>query len=96
MKVICQIYRSTRDSGMYLYCKKEDGLSKVPEALMQRFGRPEPAMVLALDEQRQLAHADIQKVLQALAEPGYYLQMPPAETLEAEAAAVREHNAKLS
>ncbi|UTF61180.1 YcgL domain-containing protein [Gilvimarinus sp. DA14] len=95
MKVICQIYRSSRDSGMYLYCRKDQGTSKVPEELMQRFGRAEPAMVLVLDENRKLANADIGKVLQSLDEKGYYLQLPPLQQMDAEAAAVRSHNSKL-
>ncbi|MBU2885942.1 YcgL domain-containing protein [Gilvimarinus agarilyticus] len=95
MKIICQIYRSTKDSGMYLYCKKEEGLSKVPEALMNRFGRAEPAMVLMLDEKRKLANADITKVMAALQEAGYFLQLPPATIASEEAQAVAVKNSKL-
>ena len=96
MKVICQIYRSSRDPGMYLYCKKAEGLEKVPEALMQRFGRAEPALVLALDKNRKLAHADIEKVLAKLDSDGYYLQMPPLSQMDAEALAVQANNSKLN
>lgn len=95
MKVICQIYRSSKDSAMYLYCKKEDGLNKVPEPLMQRFGTAQPAMVLVLDENRKLANADVSKVLAALQDPGYFLQLPPASAVDREAAEVASQNSKL-
>ncbi|MDO3386947.1 YcgL domain-containing protein [Gilvimarinus sp. SDUM040013] len=95
MKIISQIYRSSKDSGMYLYCKKEDGLAKVPEALMQQFGKAVPAMVLVLTETRKLAHADISKVMAALQETGYFLQLPPAKNADQEAAAVASQNSKL-
>jgi len=38
MKKICQIYKSNKHEGMYLYVAKEHGLSKVPEALINQFG----------------------------------------------------------
>ncbi len=78
MKRICTIYRSSRREGMYLYVDKKDDLAKVPEALLEQFGKPQHAMVLLIDRDRKLARADAGKVLDAIAEHGYYLQMPPA------------------
>ncbi len=96
MTVICQIYRSRREEGMYLYVKKSEGLASVPEALLQRFGPPEPAMVLKLTPEKKLARADVTRVLEALEEPGYYLQLPPLAEADAEMLALRQHNSKLS
>lgn len=95
MKIICQIYRSCKESGMYLYCRKEDGLTNVPEDLMARFGRAEPAMVLLLDENRKLANVDVAKVISALQETGYFLQLPPVSDMEQEALAIAARNSKL-
>jgi len=96
MKIICQVYRSKREEGMYLYCRKEDGLNKVPEPLRQRFGVAEPAMVLLLDGSRQLARVDVQKVMANLDQQGYYLQMPPRPELDAQISRIQSHNSKLS
>jgi uncharacterized protein YcgL (UPF0745 family) len=75
---LCNIYRSSKNEGMYLYVDKQEDLSRVPEALLQRFGKPQLAMTLALSTERKLARADAEKVLAAIAEQGFYLQMPPS------------------
>ncbi len=76
-KTLCTIYRSPRREGMYLYVEKSEDTARVPEALLKQFGTPERAMTLALYPGRKLAQADAGKVLQAIAEQGFYLQMPP-------------------
>lgn len=73
----CWIYRSTKKDEMYLYVGKEDGLDEVPDALRQRFGRGEFVMQLDLHNGRPLARADVDTVISAIKEQGFYLQMPP-------------------
>ncbi|OQP29904.1 MULTISPECIES: YcgL domain-containing protein [Pantoea] len=75
--MFCVIYRSPNREQTYLYVEKKDDFSRVPEALLRGFGKPQLAMVLTLDKRDRLANADINKVKQALSEQGYYLQMPP-------------------
>lgn len=75
----CVIYRSPRREGLYLYVDAQEGLERVPEPLLQRFGPPREAMRLLLHPGRKLARAEIGQVLAALEEPGYYLQLPPRE-----------------
>lgn len=77
MKLICQVYRSSRKQEMYLYVEKARGLVDVPEVLMAQFGEPEPVMVIVLDDKRKLARADVTEVVAKIAEQGFYLQMPP-------------------
>lgn len=77
--LMCRIYRSSKKEGMYLYVNKSDDLDKVPESLLKSFGRPQHAMDLMLRPNRKLARADVTEVMEALADPGYYLQMPPTE-----------------
>ena len=77
MKKLCSVYRSSRVEGMYLYVDKKDQLARVPEDLLATFGKPELAMTLELYPERRLARADVNKVLEAIAEHGFYLQMPP-------------------
>lgn len=77
---MCSIYRSSKKEGMYLYVTKSDDLDKVPESLLKTFGKPQHAMDLMLRPERKLARADVREVMEALDDPGYYLQMPPSET----------------
>ena len=75
--MFCVIYRSTKREQTYLYVEKKDDFSRVPDELMYSFGTPKLAMILPLDERKKLIHADLDKVKQALADQGYYLQLPP-------------------
>jgi uncharacterized protein YcgL (UPF0745 family) len=75
--MLCQVFRSPRREQMYLYVSKQEGLARVPEALLQRFGEPEPIMMLKLDGSRKLARADAQQVAAEIRDKGFYLQMPP-------------------
>ena len=77
MKLLCQVFRSSRKQEMYLYVDKARGLVDVPEVLMAQFGEPEAVMTLVLDSQRKLARADTAEVLADIAAQGFYLQMPP-------------------
>lgn len=84
MRRICQVFRSSRRSEMYLYVDRVRGLMDVPEALLQRFGEPRPVMVLALDAERHLARVRATDVLKAIEQHGFFLQMPPAEPTKEE------------
>jgi uncharacterized protein len=82
MKVIVSIYRSPKKEGMYLYVDKREGLERVPEPLLKQFGEAELAMTLLLTPERKLARVEAPKVLEAIGEQGFFLQMPPS-TFEA-------------
>lgn len=75
--MFCVIYRSSKRDQTYLYVEKKDDFSRVPEALMNSFGKPQLAMLLPLDGSKKLVGADIEKVKIALRDEGFYLQMPP-------------------
>ncbi|MEH6549664.1 MAG: YcgL domain-containing protein [Pseudomonadales bacterium] len=92
--MITSIYRSARNEGMYLYVDKRDGLSKVPEPLMKRFGVAELAMTLLITPEKKLARADTAKVLAGIEEQGFYLQMPP--TVFSEMAKMSDQNSKMA
>ncbi|WP_394203797.1 YcgL domain-containing protein [Marinagarivorans algicola] len=78
-KIICNVYRSKKKDGLYLYVPKASGLSTVPEALLSMFGSPELAFSLLLTPERKLAKEDIQKVFESLDKEGFYLQLPPVK-----------------
>lgn len=92
MQRICSIYRSAKVEGMYLYVDKTEDLTRVPEELLQRFGRAELAMTLLLTPARKLARFDVAEVLRAIEQQGFFLQMPPRP--EQDAAATRILNEK--
>ena len=52
----------------------------MPEALLAKFGEPTLALSFELTAGRSLAKEDPEKVIEAIAENGYFLQLPPQET----------------
>ncbi len=77
--LIIEIFRSSRNSDMYLYVKKADGLKVVPEALMDRFGKGVSVMTMLLKKEQKLARADAEKVIEGIESKGFYLQLPAAK-----------------
>ena len=77
MRLVCQVFRSSRKQEMYLYVDKSRGLQDIPDALMAQFGEPTPVMVLLLTREKKLARANVAAVLDDIKEQGFYLQMPP-------------------
>ena len=73
----CVIYKSLRQFDYYLFVKKDDGFSRLPDGLKQILGALEKVIDLDLDEKRTLAQADVLEVIQQIEEKGYFLQMPP-------------------
>lgn len=91
---MCTVYRSRNREGLYLYVDKRDGLDKVPAELLQRFGPAELAMSLRLTAERKLARTNGSKVIAAIEQQGYFLQLPPAP--DTEMAQLARLNSKLS
>ena len=78
MKLICSIYKSPKKDEMYLYVKKSTGLKSVPESLNAVFGDPIHVMDMLLSpEGKRLARVEVEEVMEALEEKGFFLQMPP-------------------
>ncbi|GAB5414077.1 MAG: YcgL domain-containing protein [Congregibacter sp.] len=77
-KRICEVFRSPRREGMYLYVDRSEGLARVPDAMLSGFGEPQSVMVLVIDENKRLARAKAPDVLTDIEQRGFYLQMPPA------------------
>ena len=79
MKVFCDIYRSNKDEGMYIYVEFGKGLAALPENLLNKLGAPTKVMSLELTPEKKLARADTKIVIEKIAEQGFYLQMPPSQ-----------------
>jgi len=73
----CFIYKSLKKDYLYLYIDKKDDFSKVPDALVNSFGKIEFVMDLELSPERKLAREDAGKVIESLMEQGFFVQLPP-------------------
>ena len=79
LEIECDVYKSLRHEYMYLYVRQDDGLSQVPDELLERFGPNEVTLSLTLHAERRLAREDPGRVMANIAEHGYHLQLPPAD-----------------
>lgn len=75
----CFIYKSQNKQHLYLYIKNKGDYSTVPEALLKSLGKLELVLDLDLTPERRLAKEDPAKVITALNEKGYFIQLPPTE-----------------
>lgn len=75
--MLCAVYKSRKKADTYLFIERRDDFSRVPEILLTTFGPPLLVMVTKLNPARPLGMSDIGKVMNALREQGYYLQLPP-------------------
>lgn len=75
--ILCTVYRSSREAELYVYVKREEGLSRVPPELLGKLGTTSEVLTMKLTPERKLARAKASDVLSAIAEKGFYLQLPP-------------------
>jgi len=73
----CVVYKSLRQFDYYLFVKKDEGISRLPDGLKQILGVLDKVIDLELHQNRALAQADVVEVMQQIEEKGYFLQMPP-------------------
>lgn len=90
---LCSVYSGSREDQLYLFVDRNEGLSRVPAALLERFGESQLVMTLVLTPERQLARADAGRVLAAIEENGYFLQLPPPK--DSDMQLLRQKNEKL-
>ncbi|WP_421238339.1 YcgL domain-containing protein [Aeromonas enteropelogenes] len=75
--MLCAVYKSRKKAETYLFVERREDFSRVPEALMTTFGRPELVLMTKLDPAKPLGLANASKVMAALTTQGFYLQVPP-------------------
>ena len=78
----CKVYRSENQAYTYLYLAEDKQLEDLPEFLLQKFGPPELVLELDLSQRDKLAQADLQTVKNQLLSKGYYLQLPPEQSVD--------------
>lgn len=71
------VYKSAKRADTYLFIEKANDFSRVPETLLEMFGKGILVMTLDLDGREKLGQADLSKVKAELLENGFYLQLPP-------------------
>lgn len=74
---ICTVYRCAREKEMYIWVDRKEGTARLPGELLQAAGTLSEVLTLRLGPERRLARAKASEVLAAIAERGYYLQLPP-------------------
>tara|TARA_R110001592_G_scaffold171325_1_gene409609 strand:- start:9804 stop:10115 length:312 start_codon:yes stop_codon:yes gene_type:complete len=79
IKRFCSVYKSSKRKEMYLYVDRKYDLKKMPEALTLVFGEPLRVLDMILTPEKKLARVSAEKVLKAIADKGFFLQMPPVE-----------------
>lgn len=76
--IILSIFKSPRKDEMYLYVDKREQLERVPEPLLEMFGKPVHVMDMPMMPGRKLARVEnTEKLLDEVNGKGYFLQMPP-------------------
>ena len=73
--MLVRVLAGQRKADTYLFVPADQDVAELPEALLSLLG--ELRDVVELD--RQLVRCSGSEVLAAIAEVGYYLQLPPAE-----------------
>ena len=76
-RLLTTVYRSPRIAEMYLYVDRSEGLKRVPDVLLQRFGVPEQVSLLLITPERRLARVSAMDVLKQIEQVGFFLQLPP-------------------
>ncbi len=77
--MICAVYKSPKKDATYLFVERRDDFSRIPDSLLTVFGKPQFVMLLSLKQPRSLAFVEPERLLEALATQGYFLQLPPPE-----------------
>ncbi|MBS3803316.1 MAG: YcgL domain-containing protein [Oleiphilaceae bacterium] len=75
-KHFISVFRSSKSSETYVYVRRGQVWTELPETLRTVFGKPVHAMDLIMTTERKLARLTGQQVLEAIADKGFFLQMP--------------------
>jgi len=81
MKIKCDVYRCAARADTYLFLVAEKNTEDLPGDLQALLGQLTQFLSLELSESSTLTRANTGEVLAALRQPGYYLQLPPADQL---------------
>jgi uncharacterized protein YcgL (UPF0745 family) len=83
---LAKVYRSGKRPDTYLYLAHDRQFDDLPADFRQAFGEPAFVMQLRLTADRPLARVQVEHVIEALEDRGYFLQLPPELPIEDEIA----------
>ena len=75
----CEVYRSNRKAGTYLFVADAEDLGNLPDDLKARLEPLEWVMAIDLAERDTLAATRPATVIDSIESRGFFLQMPPGE-----------------
>ncbi|RUO35333.1 YcgL domain-containing protein [Aliidiomarina sanyensis] len=75
--MLCRVLKSKKKADTYLYLPLTTPLSDLPAPLQTLFSPEQEALRLNVTAERQFARLSGVKLLAALENEGYYLQVPP-------------------
>ena len=75
------VYKSARRANTYLYIDHKDDFTRVPGILLDLMGHLEFVLEVDLSAREKLAQADINEVRSLLNERGFFVQLPPGDSL---------------
>ena len=76
------IYRSKKKEETYVFLARENGFDVLPPAIEARLGPWVHVMTIDITPGRKLARGNADEVRAHLTERGFYLQFPPASTID--------------
>ena len=75
----CEVYRSNRKAGTYLFVADAEDLGNLPEDLKTQLEPLEWVMAIDLAERETLAATRPATVIDSIESRGFFLQLPPGE-----------------
>ncbi|MED5534029.1 MAG: YcgL domain-containing protein [Pseudomonadota bacterium] len=75
----CEVYRSNRKAGTYLFVADAEDLGNLPDDLKARLEPLEWVMAIDLAERDTLAATRPATVIDSIESRGFFLQLPPGE-----------------
>ncbi|MCK5819718.1 MAG: YcgL domain-containing protein [Psychromonas sp.] len=75
--MLCAIYKSFLKNNTYLFVKKCDNFSYVPELLLAQLGKTKLVTIINLHKDKKMAIVSAKKIIQEIEVHGFYLQLPP-------------------
>jgi uncharacterized protein YcgL (UPF0745 family) len=75
----CEVYRSSRKAGTYLFVADAEDLGNLPDDLKARLEPLEWVMAIDLAERDTLAATRPATVIDSIESQGFFLQLPPGE-----------------
>ncbi len=75
----CEVYRSNRKAGTYLFVADAEDLGNLPDDLKARLEPLEWVLAIDLAERETLAATRPATVIDSIESRGFFLQLPPGE-----------------